>query len=69
MFTEEKEQLIFATKQEKKIISQLYNDINKNINDENNINNLCESFKSHISSKKIYLDLTLKMLMIFLYLI
>ena len=52
MFIEEKEQLIFAKEEEKKIISQLYNDINKNINDENNINNLCESFRSHIASKK-----------------
>jgi len=51
IFTEEEKALIIATEEEKKILSELYRLINKNINDEKEINKLCKSYKDHLLKK------------------
>lgn len=57
---EEQETLITATYEEKKMISEFYGNIIKNIDGEKNINKLCSSFKTRLLSKKILFGTNIK---------
>ena len=58
IFNEEKNQLIKATEEEKKLFSEFYENIKGNINDENIINEYCKSFTLTLLSKKILFGTT-----------
>ena len=57
---EEQETLITATYEEKKMISEFYRNIIKNIDGEKNINKLCHSFRNRLLSKKILFGTNIK---------
>ena len=52
IFTEEEKKIILATEEEKNILSELYRKINKNINNEEEINNLYQNCRNKLYLKK-----------------
>ena len=57
---EEPETLIAATYEEKKMISEFYRNIVKNIDGEKNVDELCQSFRNRLLSKKIIFGTNIK---------